>query len=158
MQQRNLNSISVWSLLRWLKIRVLLFMMLGLEASAVKHMNLPLVSIIILLPQCALCRNGLHSFPHVCLPRAWTISRLLTLTETAGQATRGGEWAQLFNLLQLSWKIPNVHFMFVRSLKILIPYSRFSRSEQADVKDFRHAPVPILSIFDILRFPQIVCV
>ena len=59
------------------------------------------------------------------------------------------EWAGVGGFLQL--EIPNFHFMF---LKIWIPYSRCSRSDKTDLKDFRRAPFRLFSICEILRFPK----
>ena len=38
----------------------------------------------------------------------------------------------------------------------LIPYSRFARTAQTDLKDFRHASSPIISIPDMLRVREII--
>ena len=45
----------------------------------------------------------------------------------------------LFKFLQLSWKYQMSISWF---LKIMIPYSRFSRSDTTDIKDFRHPSSP----------------
>ena len=64
----------------------------------------------------------------------------------------GMGWVGRIPLIELK----NPRCPFHVFLKILVPYSRISRSDKTDLMDVRHASCAIFSIFDILQFAQII--